>query len=417
MDTVRRTFARLIAPVAHRWPFRPWLARPSPRRIVLVAIFRDELEYLLEWVAWHRARGFSRFIVGDHESTDGTTELLEALDACGVLERRFVVTERDAPTQVTFYNAVVRGFHRGADPILGFLDADEFVMGNGRWGNGNLARRVARVFRDDSVSALGLNWRLFGSSGHVRDTAGPVLARFGGHARRDFEKNHWIKSFLRRSRVAAMEVHHARLRSGRYVDARGKDLQPEIPGSLHRAAAVRWDGLFIGHFIVKSRAEFDRKKRGRGSPMAGRGVIKGTRYFEVHDRNEWYTPLGHRALRSLMREQSRLLRRLQTHSLYGRPCFGEARVAGDTRTLEGWLAYAGSRVGGVRIAVRFGVREWHCPAFEAGAWRLPEGGPELPRLTFSLALETLGNVDPEQLEVRPFGSSTRLRLAQEPAEP
>jgi hypothetical protein len=384
---------------------------------VLVAIVRDEVEYLLEWVAWHRARGFSRFIVGDHESTDGTTELLEALEACGVLERRSVSTVEGAPTQVRFYSAVIRGFHRGADPILGFLDADEFVMGAGKRGNGNLARRVARVFRDDSVSALGLNWRLFGSSGHVRETTGPVLARFGGHAHRDFEKNRWIKSFVRRSRVAGMEVHHARLRSGRYVDAGGRDLEPEIPGSLHRTAAVRWGGLFVGHFIVKSRAEFDRKKRGRGSPMGGRGVIKDTRYFDVHDRNERYAPLGGGAFRSLMREQARLLRRLQTHSLYGRPCFGEARVADGARTLEGWLAYAGPRIDGIRITVRSGVREWRCPAFEAGAWRPPEGGPELPKLTFSLALDALGNVDPEQLELRPYGSSARLRLKPEPGKP
>ncbi len=410
MDTVRRTLAGLIAPVAHRWPFRTWLSRPSPRRIVLVAIFKDELPYVLEWVAWHRARGFTRFIIGDHDSSDGTTELLEALDAIGVLQRRHVATQENEPTQVSFYNQVARDFHRGADPILGFLDADEFVMADGPRAADNLARRVARVFRDDRVSALGLSWRIYGSSGHVRETAGPVLARFGGHARRDFEKNRWIKSFIRRSRLAAMEVHHGRLRNGRYVDARGEDLEPETAGSLHRTASARWDKLFVGHFIIKSRDEFNRKKRARGSAMDRSGVVKGARYVEVHDRNERYVPLDRRALESLMKEQARLLRRLQTHSLYGRPCFGEAWIGAETRTLDGWLAHPGPRLDDVRITFRSGTREWHCSAREAGTWRAPGNGPAWPKLTFSLPLATLEQIDPETLEIRPYGSSARLRL-------
>lgn len=408
METIRRVLAGLIAPVAHRWPLRPLLARASRRRIVLVAIVRDEFDYLLEWVAWHRVQGFKHFVIGDHESEDGTTELLEALDDCDVLERRAVRTVEGRSAQFDFYNQVARELPQGADPILGFLDADEFVLGEGR---GRLARKVARVFRDDDVSALGLNWRIYGSSGYQRPNAGPVLLRFAAHAEQSFEKNRWVKSFVRRSRLAVARVHYARVRSGRYVDARGHDLRPETAVGLHRTVDVTWDGLFVGHFIIKSRQEFERKKRFRGSATdGGRAVEKGPRYFAVHDRNGHHAPLDRRAVRALMREHTRLLERLETRSLYYRSCHGGVRVVESTRTLQGWLAYAGPRLGEVRVTLRGDGREWHCPAFDDGEWGAPEGGPNLPKLAFSLSLEELGGIDPTRLEIRPHGSCVRLPL-------
>ena len=54
----------------------------------------------------------------------------------------------------------------------------------------------------------------------------------------------------------------------------------------------------------------------------------------------------------------------------------------------------------------------------AGAWRPPEGGPELPKLTFSLALDALGNVDPEQLELRRQPEGVRIvSLAEDQGRP
>ncbi len=407
MDTVRQTLARGLAPFAHLWPLRPLLVRPRPRRIVLVAIVRNEFDYLLEWIAWHRARGFTRFIIGEHESDDGTSELLEALESCGLIEGRFLIPGEEKAPQREFYNRVIRELPRGADPILGFLDADEFVMGRR---NGNLARSVARVFRDGTVSALAINWRVLGSSGFQRENAGPVVLRFGGHANRDFEKNRYVKTFVRRSRLAHMEVHNARLRSGRYVDIRGHDLEPEEPDAFHRSAAVHWDDLFVAHFVLKSRSEFDRHKRSRGSASRGSQVIKGDRYFRAHDRFEHFTPLGRRAFRTMMKQQTCLLECLQTRSLYHRPCHGSVRVDQGAGALRGWLAYPGPPVDRVQVVLRGACREWRCPTTENGVWRAPEGGPKLPRRTFSLPLAALDPVDPAVLEIRPFGSSARLPL-------
>jgi|GEM_PF-4049655 len=49
------------------------------------AIFKDELDYILEWLAWRRLAGFARFFVADNGSSDGTRQLLEALGEAGLI--------------------------------------------------------------------------------------------------------------------------------------------------------------------------------------------------------------------------------------------------------------------------------------------------------------------------------------------
>lgn len=407
MRGTRSVVARLLAPVAGRWPFRQLLARPSSRRIVLVTIVKDEFETLLEWVAWHRSRGFSRFVIGDHESRDGTTELLEALEVCGVLRRHHVPTQPGKPPQRPFYNRVVRAFGH-ADPILGFIDADEFVMGEGE---GNLARRVARLFRDDRVSAVGLNWRVYGSSGAVRPSAGPLVLRFNGHAARGFPANRFIKSFALRSRIRSMDVHHAKLRSGRYVDVRGRDLAPEGEGARHRTREAQWGPLFVAHYVTKSRREHQRKKARRGSAAKGPQGVKGAGYFEHHDRNERFSSVPPGTVRRARREEDRLLALLRARSLYYRPCFGAVELNLDRRTLRGWLAFAGPALDAVTVTVRCGTEEWRVPAMPTPETHQPEPrGAALRKLVFELTDEVLGRATPEGLEVRPTGSCTRLKV-------
>ena len=51
----------------------------------MVAIAKDEGVYLHEWIAYHRLVGFDEVLVYDHESTDGSTELLAELAGRGMV--------------------------------------------------------------------------------------------------------------------------------------------------------------------------------------------------------------------------------------------------------------------------------------------------------------------------------------------
>ena len=54
--------------------------------IAIGAIFRNEKEYILEWIAWHQSQGIDKFIIYDNESDDGTFELLELLQKHSVID-------------------------------------------------------------------------------------------------------------------------------------------------------------------------------------------------------------------------------------------------------------------------------------------------------------------------------------------
>jgi Glycosyl transferase family 2 len=53
--------------------------------IALCGIVKDEMQAIVEWLAHCKALGFTDFLIYDNECTDGTGEVLRALDAAGEL--------------------------------------------------------------------------------------------------------------------------------------------------------------------------------------------------------------------------------------------------------------------------------------------------------------------------------------------
>lgn len=388
--------------------------RPSAGDITLVAIFRNELDYALEWLAYHRSVGFRSFIIGDNNSDDGTSELLEALHECGVIERRHAPDAIGTPTQVAFYNAVVETLRAGPDRLLGFIDADEFVMAASP---GRVADRVAALFRAPDVGAVGVNWKIYGSSGFVRDGVGPVLLRFAGHADRSFEKNRFIKSFARLSCIRRMDVHNALLDSGRYVDGSGAPLELEQAGWRHRTRDVNWSNLFVGHYIVKSRQEHERNKARKGSATRGARIRKGAGYVRAHDRNDRCRVQPEGLLRRMFSEQQALLLRLRSGSPYFLPCRGTARIDRSRREITGWVAVPAPLSDGLRIIMRSPHHERVMPAEAQGLRRSGGGSSSEHRYGFRLSLAGFERCPAEDLELRAYGSCARLTVEEDRAPP
>ena len=49
----------------------------------LITCLRDEGPFLIEWLAYHRAIGFDRFIIGANDCTDGSHDMLTRLAEMG----------------------------------------------------------------------------------------------------------------------------------------------------------------------------------------------------------------------------------------------------------------------------------------------------------------------------------------------
>ncbi len=143
-------------------------------RILAVLTVRNEAAFLLEWLAHHRAVGFTDFLVFSNDCQDGTDTMLDHLAAMGQLTH----IRNDGPyhkggIQFTALNdASKMDIVKQADWILA-LDIDEFV--NIHVGDHTISALLAAL---PDATAITLTWRLFGNNDAVRYSDTPVTETF-----------------------------------------------------------------------------------------------------------------------------------------------------------------------------------------------------------------------------------------------
>ncbi|MFC6687945.1 glycosyltransferase family 2 protein [Jhaorihella thermophila] len=146
----------------------------GPRRFLAVLTVRNEGAFLLEWLAHHRAVGFTDFLVFSNDCQDGTDAMLDRLAELGWLTH----VRNDGPhdkggIQFTALKRADRmEIVARADWILP-LDVDEFV--NIHAGDGTLTDLLEAL---PQATAITLTWRLFGNGGVVRYADAPVTETF-----------------------------------------------------------------------------------------------------------------------------------------------------------------------------------------------------------------------------------------------
>lgn len=251
--------------------------------LYIAAIVKDEFAGLLEWIAYHRVLGVNGFVIADNGSRDGSRELLASLARLGivtVIDQPVLVNQKP---QLPAYERILRTCSRDID-LLAFIDADEFLLPLSP--DINVVDFFASQFTDESVSAIALNWAIFGSSGELFAEEGLVTERFTRHAPIKFNVHHNFKSVVKPERVNHFHNPHcADLRFGRYIDALGNDLVLHPKHGHGVSAEVVWKGVRVNHYAVKSLEEFLLGKHLRGS-AASANRVKHKAYFKAHDRND-----------------------------------------------------------------------------------------------------------------------------------
>jgi Glycosyl transferase family 2 len=222
------------------------------QRIALCAIVRNEIRSIIEWLAHHKTLGFTEFLIYDNESTDGTTEVLIALDEAGeLLHLPWPHSVGDRPQRLAYEHARK---NCEADWIA-FFDADEFLILHQEARIGDFLARLA-----PDVGAVAVNWVVFGSGGQLRYHAAPVVERFTDALPEDAAQNHTVKAIGRRERLAGTGIHRALVAEGRYVMPSGRDA---VFDGLTAVDKPEVSVAALHHYAVKSAEEFA-EKRARG---------------------------------------------------------------------------------------------------------------------------------------------------------
>lgn len=131
------------------------MTRPAA---TLITCLRDEGPFLIEWLSYHRAIGFDRFIIGANDCTDGSHEMLLRLAEIGeVIYLPFSRDPAGRGAQYQFANLLAAAGHVGPGDWVMWLDLDEFLLVHR--GDGSVQTLIHDLGKADGIF---VNWGLFG---------------------------------------------------------------------------------------------------------------------------------------------------------------------------------------------------------------------------------------------------------------
>lgn len=134
---------------------------------------------------------------------------------------------------------------------IGFIDLGEFILPTD-------TDTIGEVLREFSAfGAIGVNWRMFGSAGHVSAPQGLIIENFIRRAEDDFSANKHVKTIAQIAQLRRAGIHIPNSTTGDLVDMAGHKISWERNG-IHDS--VVFDKLIINHYFTKSHEEWLRKR-------------------------------------------------------------------------------------------------------------------------------------------------------------
>jgi hypothetical protein len=232
-----------LDPIPAVEPARLTATSGGPVYLAACALYRDEAPYLREWVEFHRLVGVERFFLYDHESVDDHLTVLAPYIDAGIVE---VQRPPGSPPQAPAYrNCLER--HRTDARWIAFIDIDEFLFSP-------TGKAVSELLREyERWPGVGVNWALFGSSGHRERQPGLVIESYLFRTLSpDGERT--IKSVVQPERVLDFnDAHSFRYDDGYAVDERKRAIDSPPFWSSGRHSTER---LRLNHYTTKSEAVF-----------------------------------------------------------------------------------------------------------------------------------------------------------------
>jgi hypothetical protein len=235
----------------------------KPREyFAMCLIAKDDNLDIVEWIEYHRRMGCSKFYITDHNSTVSMFDTIRDYISSGLVEYSYADSKIKYRAQLHVYNDCLRKHNRKHN-FIGFLDSDEFIVVV------NKTQSIPDVLINyENYGGLTLNWKIFGSSGHLKRPSGGILPNY-----HKCFKNWHVKSIVNTQFVyqTGPDPHcFSYLKNKFAVDTSltridgAYNINNTSPPPEHV-----FDVMYLNHYDVKSLEDFARKNvRGRadGSP-------------------------------------------------------------------------------------------------------------------------------------------------------
>lgn len=245
---------------------RPKHVDHFPDLLSVVAIAKNEGEYIREWVEFYKTIGVSRIYLYDNDSPDNMKDRI-----ADFIEEGFVV--------YTLFPGIAQQYDAYMDAIskykyvtkyMAFVDCDEFLMPCDP--NASLGATVDELFKKygKGVGGITVNWKIYGPSGHKTKPTGLVLEEYTQRKVNDYPVNATIKTIANpRAILYIRHAHYPIYYAGyRNVNVEGKRIDgPYDFSALEHDPHI----LRLNHYYSKSHEEYlerrSRRVADRKEPM------------------------------------------------------------------------------------------------------------------------------------------------------
>jgi len=253
------------------------LNKNSYHYLGLVAIFRGEDEYLLEWIEFNRMMGIDHFILYDNGLEKNSKVLLKPYiekeiithipfpDIPGLRDGRHANTL--SIQQLAYADFIIR-FRHNFKYILQ-LDIDEFLFPKKH----STIKKYLQTFDDDELGRLEINWTNFGNSGHIKKPSGLVIENFIKSSKKIVP--HTVKSISNTRYLSRKFVYTNVHRFSHRLSF--KDIFTKIffGYPIIIRGKIANDLFQLNHYITKSKEEYLRKlKINKRGYMVGKETIE-----------------------------------------------------------------------------------------------------------------------------------------------
>lgn len=242
----------------------------------VTTIQRDRAPWIKEWVVFHYLVGFRKFYIFTHNCKDKTPEIVEGL------KKRFDIAHFDIGSQE---KPQLRCYQRACDNFLSetdwmaFIDADEFLFPV----NCDSMETALSEFNEKNISALGVYWMCYGSSGHITEPPGLILENYKYRAGNGYHNNRHIKSIVRGGQNgiirAGINPHMFKTPTGTFDE----NLRPVVSGWANHEPT--YSKFRINHYVCQSRSFYENWKQGSGAADGGT-VVRNEDWWNEHNVND-----------------------------------------------------------------------------------------------------------------------------------
>jgi len=231
----------------------------------IVSIIKNERN-IREWIEYHLLVGVSHLYIYDNESTDNLKEKLQPYIEKGVVTYIYFPGKCQ---QFAAYNHAIN-FFKYETKWMAMIDGDEYIVPVKEGTTlpqvineieQNYMKHPMRNSMYSGVGAIGINWRVYGTSGHKKTCNGLIIENYNYRAEDDYFQNVHIKSIYNPRVVMEIKNPHFGYLHPDWICISEKGSY--IPGPFFYDS--RCEKLRINHYFSKSEEELLSKNQ-RGWP-------------------------------------------------------------------------------------------------------------------------------------------------------